>query len=802
MVLLKDLAVIASLASIATCSPLDSEASFGAIGVPPALGLPSTPPGAPLDSALSQAGLPHMPADLATGLLAPKGQKSEGHSPQVAKGVGQNPLQAHYHVEQQHAGLSLPITEEKALAPAAAAATPKFAIREVIERGIASIGARSDPPAKSFVQALSNMFSGLANDKSKRDAPPALPAPPGPLLDAVNASHAPPKDASPPPPAPVVPAPAHAEGAAPPAVPQSPPGSPPPASPPGIPPNGSPPPPPPPPANPPSAPADIAVAHPPFDSSPPQDHPAPPATPADAAVPPAAQALPASNVNPPSSPLVAPPAVDTGASSQPDSKPPNSPGSVPASPGFVAQEGHMGHFGPESGMLDAQQNRVHRQGAHTKGAHANGAHSVGSYHRGSHGATGHRAGHHRHSYQGMNAHRFNHHGSHNYGTHRPTTNHRGIKYSGIKHGGMKYAGLTDAGMTQYGSHNMMQTDTQQGLPSSAGEFSGAPSDFHAAYIAGPPASASMKGTGSHQVIQRRHYLNRRNVDFANLPRIRATIQAREHVYRRRDESSATAGASDEQAEKKASVSETPANDKPVTSDSTPDSNSAAKVDGADGSAGSETKEMPEIETVEKKVDTISSDKSKDGATEKAADSKDSEKLKADKADKAAEVEAPPKSDTTEASTESKAATKESKKVGSIVSGAKEAALKKHGHDQHKAHKNGGKGHHGANDRSKGRKGRVPAYTPRPKGQRTKPKTKRPAVSDHHSSRFNPQHKMIPQIARRHDLQVRNAAAEADALADAYANYLHKRNVYAEYVAKREAYAYPEAWACSDPSGCN
>ncbi|MCJ1390930.1 hypothetical protein MMC18_003791 [Xylographa bjoerkii] len=814
MVLLNGLTVMVSLASIAICSPLDTEASSGAVGVSPALGLPAIPAVAPLDHALAPGGLPHMPADLATGQLVPHHQKSENHNGQVAigklgnnKGIkaghnvhshaehqhfdaGQNHLQLHHHVKQQVADLSLPTTEEKALA--ASPPPPKLAIREVIERGIANIGSRSDPPAQSFIQALGNMFSGLGNEKSKRDAPPALPAPPGPAPGAANASTPPnnlnpaagvppqSKDASPPPPAPAVPAPAPAEAAAPPPPPQSPPGSPPPAPPAANPPNGSPPPPPP--ANPNPAPADLAAVSPPVaDSPPPQGPPAPPATPADAAVPPAAQASPASNANSPSNPPAAPPAVDIGASSPPPAaglKALPGPESVPASPGAVAQNGHMGQLGPQSGIVGAQQHRANYHRAYTKGAH-----EMGSHHRGGHRKSGHRASHHR-QHHGTNPYRLNYYGSNHYGTHRSAIN------------GMKSPGLKHAGITRYGSHNIMQTGMQQGVPSTAGDLAGVPSDFQASPTAGPPVSASMTGSGPKQAIQRRHYRNRRSIDFTSLPRSRRTVQSRDHVYYRRDESSASARASNTQAEKTTSALETPGDDKPVASDNT---------------AKSKPKDKSDTEAAEKTVDSKASDQSKDDIPDKGADSKASEKSKADTADKAADAKPAPKSDASEASTESKVPAKDSKNMGSMpigldssltMGGAKDAAPKKHNHDASEAHTKGGKGHHGANEHSKGRKTKVPVYKPRPKGQRTKPKSKKPSVSDHHSSHYNPHHKMIPQIARRHELQVRNAAAEADALADAYTNYLQKRDVYAEYLAKREAYAYPEAWACSGPSGCN
>jgi len=253
------------------------------------------------------------------------------------------------------------------------------------------------------------------------------------------------------------------------------------------------------------------------------------------------------------------------------------------------------------------------------------------------------------------------------------------------------------------------------------------------------------------------------------------VQARDHIYYRRDEPSASAASDD-------TASETPLDHKSTTSDSASESKPAAKVDAAESNAESKTKEIPETETAEKDV---SSDKSTDETAKKTVNSKASEKSKARKPNKAAKARPAPKSDATEGSAESK-----------------DAAPKTHSHHTLEAHKTGRKGHHGAPGHAKDSKARIPAYKPRPKGQRTKPKSKKPYVSDHHSSRFNPHHKMIPQIARRHELRARNAAAEADAWADAHAKYLRERDVYAQYVAKREAHAYPEAWACSDPSGCN
>ncbi|MCJ1383832.1 hypothetical protein MMC17_006946 [Xylographa soralifera] len=512
MVLLKGLAAIVSLASIATCSPLDSEVSSGAVGVPPALGLPAIPAVAPLDHALGSGKLPHMPADLATGQLAPHPQQSKNHNGQVAieKLDGHKGIETSRNVHD----LSLFTTEEKTLAPAPA---PKLAIREVIERGIANIGARSDPPAQSFIQALGNMFSELGKDKGKRDAPPALPAPPGPNPGAVNASILP-NDPDP-----------------------------------------------------------------------------------------------AAGIPPP-------------------------------------------------------------------------------------------------------------------------------------------------------SQNSSPTSPAPAIPAPA------------------PAGAQSR------------------------------------VYSRRGESSASAGASDDPAGKKASASDTSADDKLVKSDDTVDSTPAAQADIAESSAESKPKEKPDTESAEKRVKSKDTDRSKDNTAEKTADSKASKKSKAITADlpadeKSTDDKPASKSDATKPSAEAKAAAKDDKNMGSMpagldssfaMSGAKDLTPKKHDHHAPKAHKKSGKSHHSSHGHSKSKKtkAKAPAYKPRPNGQRRKPKSRKPSVSDHHSSHFNLHHKMIPQIARRHELQLRNADAEADAWADAYANYLNKRNVYAEFFAKREAYTYPEPWACSDPSGCN
>ena len=771
MVLLKGLAAIISLASIATCSPLDSEASSGALGLASAPGLPAIAAVAPIDHALEPANLPHMPADLATGQLAPHSQKGGNHNGETGiekmgshKGIeaGRN---GHSHAKHQYFDpgqnrLSPLTSEEKTLAPA-----PKLAIREVIERGIANIGARSDPPAQSFIQALGNMFSGLGKDKSKRDAPPALPAPPGPALGAVNASTPPnnpnpaagvpppSQDNTPTPPAPAVPAPVPAEAVVSPPAPQSPPGSPPSA---GLPPS-------PPPADPNSAPASLAAASPPVaDLSPAADIPAPPATPVDAVAPPAAQPPLASNANSPSNPPAAPPAVDTGASPSPlDSTAPHDFKSVPASPGAVAQDGHMGQFGPQSGLLGAQQHHTYRNGAPSAGSHLN------SGNRMSGGPTGH----HRQHHQGMNP----------YGRPLPAIN-----------------------------HHMPQA---------------VPSDFQASLMVAPRDEASMTGSSQQITAQRHYYLNRRNIDFTPLPQTRRSLQARNRVYYRRDESSASAGASDEPAEKKTGASEAATDDKPVKSDDTAESTPAAKAETADSSAESKSKKKTDTKSAEKTADIKAADKSKDDTVEKAADLKASEKSKAETADeptddqpqdgKSTDDKPVSKPDATKSSTDPKNAARKGKHLGSMptdldssfsMGGAEDAPPKKHDHHAPKPHNKGSKSHHSAHPHSKGRKpkAKAPAYKPRPKGHRTRPTSKKPSLSEHHSSRFNPHHKMIPQIARRYDLQARNAAAEADAWVDAHAKYLGERDVYTGYYAKRgaDAYPYPEAWACSDPSACN
>ncbi|MCJ1435608.1 hypothetical protein MMC27_004982 [Xylographa pallens] len=768
MVLLKGLAAIFSIASIAISSPLDLEASPGALGVAPALGLPAIPAVAPLDHALEPGNLPHMPADLATGQLAPHSQKSENHNGQVAteklgshKGIeaGHN---VHSHAKHQHFALGQnkllpPTTEEKALAPPP---PPKLSIREVIERGFSNIGARSDPPAQSFIQALGNMFSGLGKDKSKRDAPPALPAPPGSALGAMNVSSPPnsPDPAagvlplsqgnSPTPPTPALPAPAPVEAAVPPPAPQSGSGPAPQSGSGNPPPAGSPPPP----TNPNSAPANpIALSPSSIGSHLSENPPAPPATPADAAAPSAVQAPPASNANPPSNLSAASSAINTGAfSSLLDSTAPHDFKPVPASPGVVAQDGHMGQFDPQSGLLGAQKRPAYRHGANIEWAHSMGSHLAGGPKN-----FGHRASHHRQHHQGMN----------HYGTHLSPTDYR--------------------------------------MPQ------GVPFDFQASLMPGPPAGPSMTGSGQQLAVQSRYYRKRRNLDFTPLPRTRRSLHARNRVYFRRAESSTSAGPSDEPVEEKASASEATADDKPVKPDDTTDSTPAVKAETAD----SKPKEKPDTETAGKTVNSKVSDKSKDDTAEKAADSKASVKSKASTADEPADDKPASKSDAIETSTKSKAAAEAGKHMGSMpagldssfaMGGAEDATPKKHKHHAVKAHKESGKSPHGAHGHSKAGKHRAkaPAYKARPKGPRRKSKGKKPSVSDHHSSRYNPHHKMIPQIARRHDLRARNAAAEADAWVDAHAKYLHERDVYAEYFAKREANAYPEAWACSDPSGCN
>ena len=395
----------------------------------------------------------------------------------------------------------------------------------------------------------------------------------------------------------------------------------------------------------------------------------------------------------------------------------------------------MGQFDPQSKLLSGQQYPAHRNGANVKWAH-----SVGSTLGGGPKNFRHRASHHKQHHQGMN----------HYGANLP---------------------LKDYTMPP-----------------------GAPFDFQASIMVGPPAGPSMTGRGQQLAVRSRYYRNRRNLDFALLPRTQHSSHARNHVYYRRDESSISAGPSDESVEEKTTASEAVADDKPVKSDDTAESTPAVKAETEDSSAEPKPKEKPDTETAEKTVDSKAADKSKDDTAEKAADSKASEKSKATTADEPADDRAGSKSDATETSTKSKAAAKASKDTGSMpvgldssfaIGGAEDAAPKKHHNHAAEAHKKGGNS-----------KAKAPAYIPRPKGHRTKSKGKKPSVSDHHSSRYNPHHKMIPQIARRHELRARNAAAEADAWVDAYAKYLSERDVYGEYLAKREA------WPCSDPSGCN
>ncbi|MCJ1293073.1 hypothetical protein MMC34_004626 [Xylographa carneopallida] len=752
----KGLVAIATLATIVACSPLDSEASHGAVGVAPALGLPAIPAVAPLHHALDQGELPHMPADLATGQLAPHNQKRKHDNGQVGTEVGYN-VQSHAKNQPVDPGERqlLPLaTEEKALAPAPVS-VPKLAIREVLERGIANIGARSDPPAQSFIQALGNMFSNLGNDKGKRDAPPALPAPPAPAPGALNVSSQPnnpdpaaglppaQQDHTPTPPAPALPAPVPAQAAVSPPDAQSPPASPSPA--------GSPPPS----ADPNSAPANLAAASSQAaNSPPPANSPALSATPADAAAPPAAQALPASSANPSSNQSAAPPAVDTGASfSHPDSTVPHKFESVPTSPGVVAQDGHMGHSGPKSELFGAQPNRAYRHGPNIQGGQ-----SFASQFRGGHRSSGQRTSYYR-------------------------QNHQGLKHYG--------------GYLAASSYHIPQ---------------GVPFDFQASPMSGPSTGAFITESGQQLTAQRHYYRNRRDNDFTPLPRTRRSLKALNRVHYRRDDSSASAETSDDTAEKKADISDIAAEGKPVKSDDTAKSTPAPNANTAESSGESKPKEKSETKIAEKKVDSKAAEKSKDDAAGKDADSTASEKSKTNSADEPAADKPNSKSNANEASTKSKVDAKEGKKIGSMpagldssfgMGGAKDATPKKHDHHAPNAHK---KGHHSAEafSNSNGRKAKAKAlvYKPRPKGHRTKAKSKRPAVSDHHSSRYNPHHKMIPQIARRYDLQVRNAAAEADAWADAYAQYLDERDAYAEYLAKREAYAYPEPWACSDPTACN
>ncbi|MCJ1288335.1 hypothetical protein MMC26_007690 [Xylographa opegraphella] len=755
MVLLNGLAAIISLATIAGCSPLDSDASSGVGGIAPAVGLPAIPAVAHHDHALGSGNLPHMPADLATGQLAPHSQKSENHNGQVAieKPGSHEAIKAgnniHSHVKHQHLDIEKnqrkPLaTEEKGLTPASAPAS-KLALREVIERGIANIGARSDPPAQSFIQALGNMFSGLGKDKSKRDGPPALPAPSGPAPGAVNASillnnanpavglpH-PSQDHLPTPPTPPMPAPIPAEAAL------SPPASPPPAGSPSTDSN--------------SAQADLVAASPPIAGSPPTAKPpALPATAADIAAPPAAQALPADNPNSPANPSADSPAVDTGASSSfLDLTPPHNFEPVPASPGVVAEYGHMGQFGPLNEVLGVQGNRAHRYGVNIQGAQSVEPNlRVGrSFSR-----------------QHTNQHMRRHPSISRYGAHSPATNNR--------------------------------------LPRDV------VTDFHASLITSPLDGASMPRAGQQVAFQRHYYRNRRGVNFTPLPRTRRSLHALNSVYYRRGESSASAGAFDGSAENNASASGTAGDDKPVKPDETTKSAPAARADSADSNGVPESIAKPDTETAGMMVDSKNTDKAEVNTADKVNEPEANEKSKTGTTDGLADNEPASKSEVFKPSTKSNGAAKLGKNMGSMPAGldsslamgdAKDAMLKKHHPHAPKAHN---KANHGIGDVSRSRKpsAKTPVYKPRPKGQRMKAKSRRPSISDHHSSHFNPHHKMIPQIARRHDLQVRNAAAEADAWADAHANYLDERDIYLEYLAKREAYAYPEAWACSDPSGCN
>ena len=807
MALPKKLAVIVNLALIATCSLANSEAYWGGLGKPPTVGLPAIPAEPPLDHS---GGLSHMSAGPAIGQSAlhePEGRtenvQSSGEKQGVHKGMraghnvhshaehqhfypAQDQLQVHHRLEQHHTELAVPQTKDNALVPAAASS--KLSIREVIERGIANIGARADPPAGSFIQALSTMFSGLGKDKAKRETPASLPAPPNPDPAAVNAPASPktpdaaaglalpsnnglptapapaagvltpPQDGPPNPPTPPTPA---DPAPAPPPAPLSPPGSPPPASPPMLPVNGSLPPL----VNPNPAPVGSSAVSPPVGSLPPPQGPAAsPATPAHAVVPPAAQAPPVSNANPSSNP---PSAVDTGASSHPSTlKALNVPETVPASPGAVAQNGHMGHFGTQDDMPGTQQHQENEHGAHKKGVHL-----TESHHHGHHKESGHRANHHRQQSQGMNRHLLNHY----------RTNHYGVEHTGVQQGTMRFPGLEHAGMVQYVSQSRMHTGMQQGIPPMAGKLLARPSDSKAFPMVGSPAGTSVAGSDPQQAIQRRHYQSRPNINLAPLPRNRRAVEALDRMYHRRDESSASDESSEPLAEKKTSASEALADTKPVASENPADSKPADKTDTLNSGADEKPKKKSNTEAAEEPVDLKASDKSKDDATEKVAESKPGEKSKADADKNTAEAKPAPNAAKAEASTKSKSAIKAGKHMG--YSGAK--------------------GHNGVGRLSNLGKQKIPVYKPRPKGY----KSKKPVmtVSDSHSSRFNPHHKMIPQIARRHELRVRNAAAEADAWADAmaaYANYLQAKDVYTEKFAKRKAYAYPEVWACSDPSGCN
>lgn len=672
MVLLKDLAVLVTLASFAACSPLESETFSGAVGVPAAPGNLALPP-MTLDPALAPVALPQTPADLPSGQSIISGKKHKAYG-------------IHSNAETQHHQQKENVEQNVAIGSLAVAPAPpkQLAIREVIERGLSNIAAR-DPPAQSFVQALGNMFSGLAKPKDKRDEVLALPAP-GPAL-ANGSSSLPqgnPADSTthsqaPPPPAPAAgspPVPVH------PADDVSHAQSPPPP----VPAGGTPP-----------SPGNLADAI---------IHPgAPPPAPAPESPPSANDTL-----SPP------PPGVDASKAAS-GAHAAKMLGAVPESPGAVAQDAHMGHDG---GYY--QQSALHQPTGHSRDSHHG------------HRNSGHYAGPQRTSRYGKTKHAMNHHAVSQHGMGRYAVNHASLKPGGrkqfaglkIQHGGM--AGGSKLGSLQSGANLMRYPAT-----------------------GGPVPGIAIQGSAPQLALKRRHYRNsRRAENVAEAPSTKAEEPAK--------------------SEEPTKVEKAVKAQEPVK-------------------AGEPTKSEKPVKVEEplKAEEPIGSEKPASGATDS----------------KAAPQKAP---------ADVKPAPKKDQKIGSMSAGldssfsmgaAKDPATKEPvpeskkqdaASPKAKGHRGKGKGHQlSKGHHGKGRKSKSSDYKPRP-GSHKKNKPAKQAVGEHHSSRYNNKHKMIPQVARRHELVIREAeaAAYADAKAAAYADYLQEREAYAHYLAARDAYAAPES----------